>query len=594
MRVCDVIAEYIERTGVKDIFLVSGGGLMFLTDGLACNDNLHKISCHHEQAASMAAAAYAKYTGFGCCYVTTGCGGTNAITGVLHAWQDNTPLLVVSGQVKRKEILSLKNVPLRQLGVQEADIISIVKPITKYAKLITDETEILYHLEKAEYLAKSGRPGPVWLDVPMDVSAMNVDMDKLRHFVPDEEGYTFPEISDADIDELIQDFRRAERPVIIAGQGVRLSGALDGFKSFVEAHNIPFVCSRLGLDVLPTEHSLNIGRIGNKGMRSANFAVQNADLVLVLGSRLSVSSTGQEYEYFAREAKVVVVDIDMNEHRKNTVHIEKFIHAGIKNFLDKFRLPGNISFDGWAEQCRKWKERYPVFLSEYTDTSKGINLYLFMEELSRKLRSDDAVVSDAGSAVYVPAQAIRTTTIGQRYITSGGQAEMGFTLPGCIGVCAAREGRDVIGITGDGSFQMNIQELQTVKYNSMPVKLFVWNNDGYLSIRATQRTYFNGRFIGTDSTSGLSFPDLKKIAEAYGIDFVRIAPGDDVGEKIEKVLDAPGAVLCEVVCIRDQAIQPSVGSRQLDDGRLVSSPIEDMKPFLPREEFYGNMIVKPV
>ena len=594
MRVCDIIAKYISDSGINDVFFVSGGGVMFLTDGLACNDKLRKISCHHEQAASMAATAYAKYSGFGCCYVTTGCGGTNAITGVLHAWQDNTPLLVISGQVKRKEASALKDIPLRQLGVQEADIISIVKSITKYAELITYAKDIIYHLEKAEYLAKSDRPGPVWLDIPMDVSAMEVNPEELRHFYPEAEGYSKPEILQSDLEELAQDFEKAERPVIIAGQGVRLSGALDEFARFVETHNIPFVCSRLGLDVMPTEHHLNIGRIGNKGMRSANFAVQNADLVLVLGSRLSVSSTGQEYEYFAREAKVVVVDIDADEHRKNTVHIEKLIHEDIKDFLKRFALPEDMRFDRWAEHCRNWKEKYPVFLPDYKDTSKGVNLYLFMEELSRNLRADDVIVSDAGSVFYATMQGLKTTTTEQRDITSGGQAEMGFTLPGCVGVCAARGFRDVIGITGDGSLQMNLQELQTVKHNHMPIKLFIWNNDGYLSIRATQRNFFNGRFIGTDSTSGLSFPNLQKIADAYGIEFVRIAPGDDVGTKIAQVLNTPGAVVCEVMCIRDQIIQPSVGSRQLEDGRLVSSPIEDMKPFLPRDEFYSNMLVKPI
>ena len=591
MRVCDLIAKYIENLGIQDVFLVSGGGLMFLSDGLACNKNIHTICCHHEQAVAMAATAYAKYKGFGCGYVTTGCGGTNALTGVLHAWQDNTPLLMISGQCKRGETMAIKQVPLRQLGVQEADIISIVKPITKYAQLVRDEADILYHLEKAEYLAKSGRPGPVWLDIPMDIAAIDVNPKDLRHFCRDEYKQEKTECTSEELQSLVRDFQNSKRPVIIAGQGIRLSKSLDEFESLVEMHEIPFVCSRLGLDVLPTEHPLNIGRIGNKGMRSANFAVQNADLVLSLGSRLSVSSTGQQYEYFARKAKVIAVDIDLFEHKKNTVHIEQIIQTDLKDFFMKFHLPSALCYHEWAERCRDWKKNYPVCLPEYKDTHEGVNLYWFMEKLSQCLRSDDVVVSDAGSAVYVPAQGIKTTTKEQRYITSGGQAEMGFTLPGCIGVCMARGRNDVLGITGDGSLQMNIQELQTIVHHQLPIKLFVWNNDGYLSIRATQRRFFDSRFIGTDRNSGVSFPNLEKISSAYGISFVRIQPGDDVRMQIMKTLSIPGPVICEVIAIRDQMIQPTVSSRTLKNGKIVSSPIEDMAPFLSRDELKKQMII---
>ena len=587
MRVADITAKFISESGIKDVFFVPGGGVMFMIDGLACNEKLRKISCHHEQAASMAAAAYARYNGFGCCYVTTGCGGTNAITGVLHAWQDNIPMIVISGQVKSREISSLKDVPLRQLGVQEADIISIVKSITKYACLVTDESEILYHLEKAEYLAKSGRPGPVWLDIPMDVSSRYVKVEELKHFTPVKEQI---EILDDDMSELLHDLTNAKRPIIIAGQGVRLSGAIDEFAELVETHEIPFVCSRLGFDVMPTEHKLYIGRIGNKGTRAGNFAVQNSDFILVLGSRLSVSSTGQEYKFFAPHAKIIAIDIDPYEHRKNTVHIEKIIKADIKEFLEKLTLPENLHFNEWAARCLKWKEKYPVFLPEYNNTENGINMYLFMEKLSHSLKPDDVIVSDAGSAFYVVSQGLKTTTRLQREITSGGQAEMGFTLPGCVGVSAARGFKDVIGITGDGSLQMNIQELQTVVYYNIPVKLFVFNNDGYLSIRATQRRFFDGRIIGTDSESGISFPDLEKIATAYGLPFVKIKPDDDITAKIKKVLNHSGPVLCEIICMRDQPIQPTVSSKKQDDGKLVSLPIDDMFPFLDRNEYKSNMI----
>lgn len=596
MRVCDLIADYIYRNGVEDIFLVSGGGLMFLTDGLACNSTINKVCCHHEQAAAMAAVSYAKYRGMGCAYVTTGCGGTNAVTGVLHAWQDNVPCIFISGQCKQVETLEYTNLPIRQVGVQEADIVSIVSSITKYAIMVRRKEDILYHLEKAFYLAGNGRPGPVWLDIPMDIQSAEVDMTELRHFNPKELKTEKSEASEMEINGLICDLEHAKRPVIIAGHGVRLAGATEELYKLVHKYNIPVVFSRLGTDVMPTVDDLNIGRIGNKGTRAANFAVQNADLVVAIGSRLSVSSTGQEYKYFAREAKVIAVDIDKYEHLKNTVHIEQIIQSDAKDVIEKLlKKSWENDYSEWAQKCLKWKQKYPVCLKEYYEkSSSGINMYLFVEELSKYFKEDSVVVTDAGSAVYVPAQGIKTCNKRQRYITSGGQAEMGYTLPAAIGVCAARAGEEVLGITGDGSFQMNIQELQTLVHYKMPVKLFVWNNDGYLSIRATQSKFFQGRFIGTDSTSGVSFPQIRKIADAYGIDYFRIDTIQDIELQMSQIMARTGPVLCEVKIIRDQEVIPSVSSKKLPDGTLLSLPIEDMYPFLPREEFYSNMIVTPV
>jgi len=591
MRVCDLVAKFVYDSGVRDVFMVSGGGVMYLIDGLACNDKLNKVCNHHEQASAMAAVAYAKYTGFGCCYVTTGCGGTNALTGVLNAWQDNTACLFISGQCKRKETLKYIGLPIRQVGVQEADIVSIVQSITKYAVMVDNPSDILYHLEKAVFLAKTGRPGPVWIDIPMDVQSANVDVSQLIHFDPDKEYNESYVITSDELDGLILDFQNAKRPVIIAGQGVRLSKSIDEFESLIDKHNIPFVCSRLGTDVLPTTHPLNIGRIGNKGMRSANFAVQNSDFILVLGSRLSVSSTGQEYKYFARMAKVVVVDIDKYEHKKQTVHIEKVINADVKDVLEKLKLPSSLNYGDWAKICQAWKESYPVCLPEYYDDSQGINMYAFIEELSKCLRDDSVVIGDAGSAVYVPPQALKTSFKTQRYITSGGQAEMGFSLPAAIGVSVARNNREVLAITGDGSLQMNIQELQTLVHYGLNVKLFVWNNDGYLSIRATQNKFFNGRFLGTDSRSGVSFPNLEKIALAYGLKYVRLSSVKTLEEDIKRIMMETVPVLCEVICIPNQLIIPTVSSKELDDGQLVSCPIEDMAPFLDREELKNNMIV---
>ena len=349
----------------------------------------------------------------------------------------------------------------------------------------------------------------------------------------------------------------------------------------------------MGTDVLPTEDKLNIGRVGNKGMRSANFAVQNADYVLSLGSRLSVSSTGQEYDYFVRDGKLTVVDIDQQEHEKNTVKIDELIIADLNDVLNKLSLDKSLDFSDWADICYNWKEKYPVCLEEYYDDCEGINLYVFIEELSKYLKDDCSIIGDAGSAVYVPPQCLKTKTKTQRYITSGAQAEMGFTLPASVGVAVASK-KDVYAITGDGSLQMNIQELQTLVHYKLPVKLFVWNNDGYLSIRATQNKFFNGRFIGTDKESGVSFPDLKKIASAYGIKYEKINKIDDFEPVMNKINKYENPVLIEVMCIPNQPIIPTVSSKKLDDGTLVSSPIEDMFPFLPRDEFKANMINKPL
>lgn len=596
MRVCDLVADYIYRCGVEDVFMISGGGLMYLTDGLACNRNLNKVCCHHEQAVAMATVAYAKYRGMGCAYVTTGCGGTNAVTGLLNAWQDNVPCIFISGQCKRRETLGYVNLPIRQVGVQEADIISIVTSITKYAVMVERKEDILYHLEKAIFLAQNGRPGPVWLDIPMDIQSAEIEEEGLRHFDTTELKPSKTEITLKEIEGLVGDLKKASRPILVAGHGVRLAGATEELHKFSHKHKIPVVFSRLGTDVMPTMDDLNIGRIGNKGTRAANFALQNADLVIAIGSRLSVSSTGQEYEYFAREAKVVAIDIDKYEHLKQTVHVEQVIQADAKYVLQKLlSVKWEQEYCRWAEKCLEWKELYPVCLEEYyKDDSRGINMYLFVEELSKYFKDDSVVVTDAGSAVYVPAQGIKTYDKKQRYITSGAQAEMGFTLPAAIGTCVARKGKEVLGITGDGSLQMNIQELQTLAYHMFPVKLFVWNNDGYLSIRATQNKFFDGRFIGTDSTSGISFPQVEKIANAYGITYFRIDTIKDLEEKLPIILSENEPILCEVKIIRDQEVIPSVNSRKLQNGKLVSSPIEDMYPFIPRDEFESHMIVRPI
>lgn len=594
MRVADYIANYIHELGVRDVFMVSGGGMMFLSDGLALHPEIAVTCTHHEQAAAMAAVGYAKYQqGFGVAYVTTGCGGTNAITGLLDAWQDSVPCLFISGQCKRKETVRTIGLKLRQVGVQEADIIAVVESLTKYAVMVSDPEQIAWHLDKAVHLARSGRPGPVWLDIPMDVQGALIDESKLPRFSGEQEPVDYRnEPSSTELHTLTELLAAAKRPIIIAGQGIRLAGAVPAFRRMVEQYRIPVVASRLGIDLLPSDHPLFIGRIGNKGDRAGNFAVQNADLVVALGSRLSVSSTGHEYDKFAREATIVVVDIDPVEHQKNTVRIDHFINADVAAVLARLNLATPPDTAPWCETCLRWKNQWPVCLPVYADSDR-VNLYYFTDRLTRMMAADAVVVSDAGSAFYVVAQAGQFTGE-QRWVTSGGQADMGYTLPASVGVSVARNKGEVLAITGDGSFQMNIQELQTVVHNQLPVKLFVWNNDGYLSIRATQSKFFERRFIGTDSSSGVSFPDTRKIAEAYGLPFFRITNSLELESVLATVLAHPGPVVCEVLCIRDQEIVPTVASYRKDDGTMVSRPIEDMYPFLDREAFRQEMIVTPL
>lgn len=595
MRVADYITNFIENLNVYDVFMVTGGGAMFLNDGIASNPKLRAICNHHEQASAMAAVGYAKYTGnIGIVYSTTGCGSTNTITGLLDAWQDNLPCLFISGQVKRQDMLVNYDFPLRQVGVQEANIIPIVTSITKYAVTITVPEDIKYHLEKAIYLATSGRPGPVWIDVPMDVQGAEIDNKNLRFFTPDVSLKDYKEeITLEEVNLISELFKKSKRPIIIAGNGIRLGNSINCFQKFIEKYSIPFVTSYLSVDLLPSDHRLNIGRIGIKGDRAGNFALQNADLVIAIGTRLPVAMTGYDSEQFAREARVVAVDIDPNEHKKKTVHIHHYINASALSFF-KSNWPKVLQdYNTWIEKCNSWKIKWPVCLPEYINEKDGINMYYFVDSLSRLMKNDAVVVSDAGSAFYVTSQAIKIRN-DQRYITSGGQAEMGFTLPACIGVSVAKNRGEVIGITGDGSFQMNIQELQTVVYNNLPIKLFVLNNNGYLSIRATQIKFFEGRIIGTDNKCGISFPSLKKIADAYGIKYYSVWESGKLGDIICQVLAEKGPVLCEVVTPENQMVIPTLSSLKLPSGKIVSKPLEDMYPFLGREEFNKEMIVKPI
>ena len=451
MRVADLVANMLYDAGVRDVFLVTGGGLMFMTDGLACHQGLRAVPCLHEQAAAMAAIGYAQYRdGYGACYVTTGCGGTNTVTGVLHAWQDHIPVVYVSGQCNRNEMMTIAKSPVRAIGQQEADIVSIVRSITKYAVTIMEPEDALYHVEKALYLAKAGCQGPVWLDIPLDVQEAEVDLASARHFDPAEMAPVRSVPAKAEVDRVVAALEEAERPLLLLGAGVRYAGAGEAFARLAERYQIPYVATRRGWDICPKSDPLHIGLADIRGNRSANMAMQNADMLLVLGSRLSMFTTGYNYDLFARGAKqVIVVDIDEDEHRKGTVHLDQVINADVGEFLRALPELHMKPTRAWVETCRHWKEVFPVFTPEQQDDSHGMSKFAFIDRLNRHLKADSVVITDAGATTEIPMQGLYFTTVRQRYIGSAEQCEMGYALPASVGVCVAREKGEALCIVGD-------------------------------------------------------------------------------------------------------------------------------------------------
>ena len=588
VKVADYIAQFLETKGIRHVFMVTGGGAMFLNDGMAKSKVIKGVFNHHEQACAMAAVGYSKFNNkIAVVMPTTGCGSTNTITGLLDAWQDSNKVVFISGNVNRKETTHGLKLPLRKFGVQEANIVDIVKPITKYAVMITDPNTISYHLEKAFHLCETGRPGPVWIDVPMDIQGSYINEEELIHFTDD----TIEEVNDCSVFEHY--LKAAKRPIVIAGYGIHLSGAKEEFVRFLEKYNLPVTFTYLAIDFLPSNHPLYVGRLGTKGDRAGNFAVQNSDLVISVGSSLSVSVTGFRYDTFAREAKVLVIDIDKHEHKKNTVKIDAEINTDVSNFLRQVNDINYTTDQSWVDKCIGWRNKWPVFSEKYTDTTDGINIYYFIEKLSEKNKADAIVISDAGSAYYATSQALKITDQ-QRYITSGAQADMGFSLPAAIGAAIASDRKNIVAITGDGSFQMNIQELQTIVSSKLPIKIFVLNNGGYLSIRNTMDKFFESRYYGTDKQSGLSFPEIEKIAYAYDIPYHKLRTATDLDTNLAEILNMDGCALVEIMCLFKQDMAPSSSAKIHTDGKLVSQPLENMFPFLDDKEFKQEMIVTPL
>ncbi len=594
MKVSDYLASAIADLGVRHIFGVCGGGAMHLVDSFGGSDRLEYVATHHEQAAAMAAEGYARIAGGpGAALFTSGPGGTNAITGLYGAWVDSIPTVFISGQVTQDTLIA--ETGLRQFGIQEGNIVEVVKPITKYAVTITDPETVRYHVEKACHLATTGRPGPVWIDVPLDVQSRMINPLEQKGFTPER-----PELSCTDhqlsglVAECIEMLKKAQRPVMIYGYGTRLSGAENAVRDVVSRLQIPCVSSWNTSDVVPYSDENYVGRSGIMGDRAGNFAVQNADLLLIVGSRMSIPRVGYNYKLFARAAKKIMVDIDEIELKKPSLHPDLPICADAGRFLRVLleKTSDALSIEPWRQRCQGWKAKYPVCLPEYKDNRDKVNSFYFIEQLSTKLDADAAVVTDMGTSFTCTMQTFKTK-LGQRLFTSSGFASMGFGLPGAIGACMARGRRQTILVTGDGGLQMNIQELQTVVHHRLPLTIFVLNNEGYLTIKLMQQNHF-GRYVGSDPSSGLSCPDIVKLAEAYGIGAERIDDQEMLDRRLSDVLARRGPYICEIMMPPEQPLIPRVSSLKLPDGRIISKPMEDLFPFLDRDEFKENMIVDPV
>lgn len=588
IKLSDYVVEFLIKKGIKNVFLVAGGGIMHLLDSVGRNKNINYIANHHEQASAIAAESYSRLTNdIGVCLVTTGPGGTNAITGVAGAWVDSIPVLVISGQVKRELIADYKKV--RQIGPQEINIVDMVKGITKYAKTIMEPESIKYELEKAYYEAKSGRPGPVWLNIPLDVQSAMVDEKKMIGFIPPKKQENEKYLSKK-IDEVIELLQLSKTPIIIAGNGIRLSGGLDLFIKLINKLKIPVVLPFNGLDLLPENDKYLIGKFGPGGQRRGNFALQNADLVLSIGASLNVSSTGFDYKNFAYKAKIVMVNIDGDDLDNKKINVYLPIEADAKCFIEK--LLKNIKNyrvnKKWTEVCKSWKKNYPSITKDYFKDKNHVNSYVFCDVLSDFLKKKDPVVTGIALDACSLYQAFKVKN-GQRAFVNKNFGQMGWDLPAAIGACFANGKKRTICVAGDGSIQLNIQELETIKYYKLPIKIFIFNNGGYESIRATQENLFNGNFVGADKNTGLTNPDFKFLSLSHHIKYEFIRSNKNLKDKIQKVLNIKGPVLCEVNISYFQKRTPKASSYIDKDGYIKSKPLEDMYPFLSEDEIWKNM-----
>lgn len=595
MKLSNWVAESLVKHGIRHVFAVTGGGAMHLNHSFGTHKDLECVFNHHEQACAIGAEAYYRYSNrLAVVNVTSGPGGTNAITGVYGAFVDSIGMLVISGQVKIETTVRSTGLPLRQYGDQELDIEELVRPITKYCVMVTDPRSIRYHLEKAIYLAKSGRPGPCWLDIPLDVQAAQIDPDELKGFDPAElNGPSAEEDLASVAREILLKLSQAERPVVFAGGGVRLSGAHAQFIKLVEKLGVPVVTGWNAHDVIWDDHPLYAGRPGTIGNRAGNFAVQNSDLLLILGSRLNIRQVSYNWKTFARAAYKIWVDVDPVELKKPTTIPDMPVVADLANLIPAML---NAEYHGpnakqrhWLEWCKERQRLFPVVQPEYWN-NQLVNPYCFMETLFQNLDEDEIVVTGNGSACVISFQTAHLKP-GQRLWTNSGCATMGYDLPAAIGVCKASAGKRVICLAGDGSIMMNLQEMQTIIGNRLPIKIFILNNNGYVSIFQTHRNFFNGVEVGGGPKSNVTFPDFGALAQAFGFPFLRCGRHEDMAGAIKATLAVDGPAVCEIMLDENTIFAPKLGAKQHPDGRITSPPLEDLSPFLSREELAANMLI---
>lgn len=589
MNVSEYIFKFFEEKEINKAFMITGGQAMFLNDAIGKNKSYDIICCHHEQATTMAADAYGRIKNKpAIALVTAGPGSVNAMNGVVGGYTDSAPMIVISGQSALSCVKYQAESGIRQYGIQGIYIKPLVEKAVKYFVTIDDVKKLKYYLEKAYQEAVTGRPGPVWIDVPLDIQKSQVN--EMEFISCEIEKKSTMKNIDSTLDMIIEKLEKAERPLLIVGQGVALAKAREDFRAFITKVQIPVITSRLGIDLIESDNDLYIGRLGNYGERSANIAIQRADFILCIGTRLSSATVGHSPQKFGRNAYKVVVDIDQKELDKPGVNIDYKLKCCAKTFLSKINTKlenQKIKYNpDWNNRCLQWKNKYPVMQEEYTQL-KELNSYYFVDELTKQAGSDANVLVDTGSCFHVACQGWKVKK-GQNFLTTGGLSSMGYWCA-AIGACVANDNKETIVITGDGSLQMNIQEFATIKHNKLPIKVFILNNNGYLLIRQTQRNFMDDRFVGEGPDSGVWCPDSLEIAKAYGIKGVRIDDSSQVKEKIKEVLAYDGPVICDVMTPEWQLIIPRITSDKLPDGTLVSKEYDDMFPFLDRDEYENLM-----
>lgn len=590
-RVADYVINRLADEGIKHIFMVTGRGILYLSDAVARTDKMESISTHHEQAAAFAAVAYSEATNnLGAALVSTGCASTNTITGVLCAWQDNIPCVFISGQNKLNETTRYTGTPIRTFGNQEADIISLVEPITKYATMVTDANQIRYEMDKAIHLATEGRKGPVWIDIPLDVQNMRVNPEMLEGYTPAVQEKTFVK---EDLLYIQESLKNAKRPVLLIGSGIKSAGAIKELHGFLDKNPMPVVFSNAAVDVYGAGNKYSLGIVASiGGTRCANFAIQNADLLLVVGCRLSPQLTGEEYDKFAREAQTIVVDIDPIEHSKNTVKIDKFIECDAKQFLSTIT---NEDFkqteQTWLDKCLHWKAVFPKCEERYVGQNP-MDLHEVAQMISDKLKSDDTIVCDSGLTELIIPSVVHFKDE-QRCIHSASQGSMGYALPAAIGAYYGSDKGNIYAVIGDGSIMMNLQELQTIAHYNLPIKIIIINNNLYSVIRTRQEALFRSRTIGTDESNGVSAPNFEKVANAFNLNYIKVEKFEELEEGLNKLENMSGPTICEIYCTEDQQyLHSSFGLNSKK--RIVKKPIEDQKPFLDREIFLREMVIDPI